>query len=100
MMTRFLPRGFGPTASARTEQEHAAEIVIVAVGAIESARLLLLSSSDRHPDGLKLGGHVGRHLTFHQSRIRETARLWRRMNDIAVTWWVGQSRGPKRLILE
>ncbi|HKX17733.1 MAG TPA: GMC family oxidoreductase [bacterium] len=52
---------------ARTEQEHAAKIIIVAAGAIESARLLLLSSSDRHPDGLKLGDHVGRHLTFHHN---------------------------------
>lgn len=47
------------------EQEHPAKVIIVAAGTIESARLLLLSSSDRHSDGPKLGGHVGQHLTFH-----------------------------------
>jgi glucose dehydrogenase len=50
---------------AATEQEHAAKVIIIAAGAIESARLLLLSSSDRHPDGLRHRGHVGQHLTFH-----------------------------------
>jgi choline dehydrogenase-like flavoprotein len=48
-----------------TEQEHGAKVIIVAAGAIESARLLLLSSIERHPDGLTHGGHVGQHLTFH-----------------------------------
>jgi choline dehydrogenase-like flavoprotein len=51
---------------AKTPQEHAAKIIIVAAGAIESARLLLLSTDARHPDGVgNRGGHVGRHLTFH-----------------------------------
>ena len=50
---------------AATEQEHEAKVIIVAAGAIESARLLLLSSSDRHADGLRHGEHVGQHLVFH-----------------------------------
>jgi len=48
------------------EQEHSAKIVIVAANAIESARLLLLSADERHPNGLGNNtGHVGKHLTFH-----------------------------------
>jgi choline dehydrogenase-like flavoprotein len=48
------------------EEEVAAEVVVVAAGAIESPRLLLLSADDRHPEGLgNEGGHVGRHLAFH-----------------------------------
>jgi glucose dehydrogenase len=48
------------------EREHSAKVIIVAAGALESARLLLLSASDRHPDGLgNDSGHVGKHLTFH-----------------------------------
>jgi choline dehydrogenase-like flavoprotein len=50
---------------AAVESEHAAKIIIIAAGAIESARLLLLSSRDRHPDGLPARDHVGQHLTFH-----------------------------------
>ncbi len=50
-----------------TEMEHAANVIIVAAGAIESARLLLLSSSNRHPDGIRVGEHVGRHLMFHHA---------------------------------
>jgi choline dehydrogenase-like flavoprotein len=47
------------------EREHSAKVLIVAAGALESARLLLLSASERHPDGLgNDGGHVGKHLTF------------------------------------
>ena len=48
------------------EREHGAKVIIVAAGAIESARLLLLSGEGRHPDGLgNDGGHVGKNLTFH-----------------------------------
>jgi choline dehydrogenase-like flavoprotein len=47
------------------EQEAAA--VIVCCGAIESARLLLASSTDRFPDGLaNSSGQVGRNATFHE----------------------------------
>jgi glucose dehydrogenase len=48
-----------------TDREHAAKVVIVAAGAIESARLLLMSSGHPRPDGLREDGHVGRHLLFH-----------------------------------
>jgi choline dehydrogenase-like flavoprotein len=42
-----------------------ARVVVLAASAIESARLLLLSSGGRHPHGLANGsGLVGRHLTF------------------------------------
>ena len=49
-----------------TEREVPADVVVVAGGAVETARLLLLSADARHPDGLGGGGgHLGRHLTFH-----------------------------------
>ena len=48
------------------EREHSAKVIIVAAGALESARLLLLSASERYPDGPgNDGGHIGKHLTFH-----------------------------------
>lgn len=50
---------------ATTDSEHSAEVIVIAAGAIESARLLLLSTGARHPDGLRPGGHLGRHLVFH-----------------------------------
>ncbi len=43
-----------------------ARAVVVAAGAIETARLLLLSTSDRHPDGLgNDAGLVGRYFSEH-----------------------------------
>jgi len=40
--------------------------VVLAAGAIETARLMLLSKSTAHPDGLgNTSGHVGRHLQGH-----------------------------------
>jgi choline dehydrogenase-like flavoprotein len=43
-----------------------APVVIVAAGAIESARLLLLSASPAHPAGLgNHSGHLGRHVQGH-----------------------------------
>lgn len=48
------------------DYEHAARAIVVAAGAIESARLLLLSADTRHPDGLgNAGEQVGRHFVFH-----------------------------------
>lgn len=48
------------------ETEHTAQVIVVAGGAIESARLLLLSTSTNHPDGVgNRSGHVGQHLVFH-----------------------------------
>ena len=50
----------------RVERALEAEVVIVAAGAIETARLLLLSSSPQFPDGLgNRSGLVGRHLMNH-----------------------------------
>ncbi|MED4599322.1 GMC family oxidoreductase [Paenibacillus validus] len=49
------------------EVEQEASIVILACGAIESARLLLASKSNLFPDGLaNSSGQVGRNVTFHE----------------------------------
>ncbi|MGH8938356.1 MAG: GMC family oxidoreductase, partial [Actinomycetes bacterium] len=50
------------------EERYSADVVIVAAGAINSAALLLRSTSDAHPDGLGNGsGQVGRHLMLHNN---------------------------------
>lgn len=66
----FAPRPAGPEnfkATATVERYTAhARVVIVASGAIESARLLLLSASNLHPHGLgNHSGHLGRHVQGH-----------------------------------
>jgi choline dehydrogenase-like flavoprotein len=49
--------------------EQPADVVIVANGAIESVRLLMLSQSSQFPDGLGNNyGHLGQHFTLHVSR--------------------------------
>lgn len=62
------------------EREHPARTVVVAGGAVESARLLLLSADRRRPDGLaNRSGHVGRGLTFHHlwtGRLHYRQPLW------------------------
>jgi glucose dehydrogenase len=51
---------------ASTEKEHAADVIILAAGAVESVRLMLLSTDGGNSAGLGNGrGHVGRHFTFH-----------------------------------
>jgi choline dehydrogenase-like flavoprotein len=46
-----------------------APIVVVSCGAANSARLLLASASDKHPNGLANGSdQVGRNFMFHQSQ--------------------------------
>ncbi len=51
------------------EETYAADIVVVSCGAANSARLLLASASDRHPDGLANGSdQVGRNYMFHNSQ--------------------------------
>jgi choline dehydrogenase-like flavoprotein len=46
-----------------------ADVVVVSCGAANSARLLLASASERHPDGLANGsGQVGRNYMFHNSQ--------------------------------
>ncbi len=43
-----------------------ADVIVVAAGAIETARLLLVSATTRQPDGIgNRFGHVGRHLQGH-----------------------------------
>ncbi len=45
-----------------------ADIVVVSAGAANSARLLLMSANDRHPNGLANGSdQVGRNYMFHNS---------------------------------
>lgn len=49
----------------RQDREVPFDAVVCAAGAVESARLLLLSRDARWPDGVgNAAGHVGRHLTF------------------------------------
>jgi glucose dehydrogenase len=48
------------------DEEIPAAVVVVAAGALESARLLLLSEAPGFPGGLRnTGGHIGRHLLLH-----------------------------------
>ena len=50
-------------------EQYSADIVVLSAGAVNSARLLLLSANDRHPRGLANGSdQVGRNYTFHNSR--------------------------------
>jgi glucose dehydrogenase len=73
------------------DQEFHADIVIVAAGAVESARLLLLSNDERSPDGLgNRGGWVGRGLAFHhvwKGRMRYEEAL----HPFRFGGWTGQS---------
>jgi len=51
-------------------EEYAADIVVAACGAINSAALLLRSASDHHPAGLANGsGMVGRHYMGHVNSV-------------------------------
>jgi choline dehydrogenase-like flavoprotein len=48
------------------EREHAARVIVVAGGTLESARILLLSTDAHNPDGVgNRSGQVGQHLVFH-----------------------------------
>jgi choline dehydrogenase-like flavoprotein len=49
-------------------EHYAADLVVVAAGAVNSAALLLRSASDRHPQGLaNSSGHVGRNYMCHNN---------------------------------
>ena len=51
-------------------EEYAADVVVVAAGAINSAALLLRSASDRHPHGLANGSDaVGRYYMSHLNSV-------------------------------
>src|SRR5262245_46645258 len=50
-------------------EEYSADIVVVAAGAANSARILLRSANERHPNGLANGSdQVGRNYMFHNSK--------------------------------
>ncbi len=52
-----------------TEERIAADLVVVACGAANTAKLLLASAGDAHPDGLANGSdQVGRNYMFHNSQ--------------------------------
>ena len=54
---------------AGSEERFAADVVVVACGAANSAKLLLQSASDKHTDGLANGsGQLGRNYMFHASQ--------------------------------
>ena len=54
---------------AGSEERFAADIVVVACGAANSAKLLLQSASDKHTDGLANGSdQLGRNYMFHASQ--------------------------------
>ena len=51
------------------EQRFSGSVVVVSAGAANSAKLLLASANDRHPNGLANGSdQVGRNYMFHNSR--------------------------------
>jgi choline dehydrogenase-like flavoprotein len=55
--------------SAEGTETLVADVVVVACGAANSAKLLLASAGDAHPDGLANGsGQVGRNYMFHNSQ--------------------------------
>ena len=68
----------------RTER---ADIVVLAPSAIETARLLLLSASAKHPHGLgNRSGQVGRNLMFHYFTLgiglfNDPVHSWRGSGD-------------------
>ena len=50
-------------------ERYSGDIVVVACGAANSAKLLLASASDKHPDGLANGSdQVGRNFMYHDSQ--------------------------------
>jgi choline dehydrogenase-like flavoprotein len=51
------------------EQRFSADLVVLSAGAVNSARILLASANERHPNGLANGSdQVGRNYVFHNSR--------------------------------
>src|SRR5947208_6483924 len=50
-------------------ERYEADLIVLACGAANTAKLLLLSASDEHPNGLANGsGQVGRNYMFHNSQ--------------------------------
>jgi choline dehydrogenase-like flavoprotein len=57
---------------AATPTEHPAQVIVVACGAIESVRLLLLSADGPRRDGIgNDAGHLGKHFVFHHAWFGE-----------------------------
>ncbi|MEQ9619706.1 MAG: GMC family oxidoreductase [Deltaproteobacteria bacterium] len=90
-------------------------IVVVSAGASNSARILLLSANDKHPDGLANGSdQVGRNYMFHNSQavvaisVRENPTVFQKtlsINDfyfgmdgfdypVGNIQMIGKSKGP------
>lgn len=64
------------------ERHEPADLVCVSCSAVESARLLLLSTSPRFPDGIGNDhGLVGRHLQFHAVTMAHGTLAPERMSD-------------------
>jgi len=62
------PTGSGQSGEGRRET-YSADIVVVSCGAANTAKLLLESASDKHPNGLANGSdQVGRNYMFHNSQ--------------------------------
>jgi choline dehydrogenase-like flavoprotein len=69
-LTRRAGRSRGVAVTRDGSHEiYSGDIVVVAAGAANSAKILLRSVSDRHPDGLANGsGQVGRNYMYHNSK--------------------------------
>ncbi|TQM13322.1 GMC family oxidoreductase [Pseudonocardia kunmingensis] len=65
-----------------------AAVVVLGLGAIESARLMLMSTSPQHPDGLgNSSGMVGKNATFHE--YVSAVGLFDQEIDDPLYGWVG-----------
>jgi choline dehydrogenase-like flavoprotein len=59
----------GVVSRAGQQESYSADIVVLAAGAANTAKILLRSASDRHPAGLANGSdQVGRNYMFHNSK--------------------------------
>jgi choline dehydrogenase-like flavoprotein len=80
------------------EEVHRADVVVVSAGAANSAKLLLRSAGDRHPNGLANGSdQVGRNYMFHNCKA--VVALSKEPNDTVFQKTVGLNdfyfRGPE-----
>jgi choline dehydrogenase-like flavoprotein len=61
--------GTGASADGPQTEMYSADVVVVSAGAANTAKLLLASASDKHPNGLANGSdQVGRNYMFHDSQ--------------------------------
>ncbi|MGO9873480.1 MAG: GMC oxidoreductase [Acidimicrobiia bacterium] len=61
-------------------EAYAADVVVVSAGAVNSAKLLLRSANDKHPNGLANGSdQVGRNFMYHNSKA--VVALSKELND-------------------